>query len=754
MVLQAAMTNLAGLSAKLGLLLQSNQSDQEQYLLAIEDALGGFHAGSARFFAVRGQSLFDLVDNSIGQRGLNSKSILRIQSLLVTLRNGVYRENKAVEYILNKLGNLYTSQPAIPGKVAFALSCMDLAVLLEQSEIVTYTLLHNIKEACKGGRVGFDKQARAHLDLYQAKTRQTFTATRQEDLRRSECFDRRVKSTELEAATWFPFLRQRSVSGIHKALVIGKEGAGKTHLCHEIERNLESAAQVHRLELLGRTVGEWEDSILSLFNTFSAKAMPHLLLADNFDKLVRSPDQTRRLDCTNESKENHAYARSFSGFLAAMDSFIGIPRGTVVLVCTSKSNANPSLARFDALHPLSAPGYEERISSVKGVLGYDRDRMHKQIGDLAGLSVGLSFAEMAQNCRQAIVATHRPWKWHGTMDVESGIGDDTMQLLQALKNSLQLFAPASFLGGVVDGYVDMRVLSSEDLLDLSPYPLQSCPLFGHSSMIAWKELESNIVAPLCRAKELNFLLFNQEQSSEQAGLSCGVVLTGPAGSGKSTLAQHCAASAAALNPSIKLLEVSCTSMIHKEVGASEKSIHYLFDCARHAAPCVVILDDVAVISSVRGKDNTTEGTMDRVLSTLLTELDGVERDFPASSQDAGGIAVIGITQNMDWLDPALLRPGRLGRILTLGAPDQNARCRIALRQLEMDFPNLESAPGFELSQQIATKTEGLAGSSVIATYNDAKRSCLVGSAGCVNMKLPSPQEISTSMRDFITKSAS
>jgi SpoVK/Ycf46/Vps4 family AAA+-type ATPase len=288
----------------------------------------------------------------------------------------------------------------------------------------------------------------------------------------------------------------------------------------------------------------------------------------------------------------------------------------------------------------------------------------------------------------------------------------------------------------------MRVLSSNDLLDPIRGFSKECPLFGTDAKMAWKQLESFIVLPLCRAGDLNALSAKSKQSSSGVNLSGGVLLTG--GSGKSSLARHCAAFAASILPSVKLLEVSCTSLIQKEVGSSERAIRRLFDCAKSASPCIVILDDVATIASVRGNDNTTEGTMDRVLSTLLTELDGVDRQI-SSSSEAKSFAVIGITQNEKWVDPSLLRFGRLGKIIRLGLPEKETRMRIALKEFENFHRDDVSDEIAFLAETIAERTEGLSSASIIATCNDAKRFTVQRHGA----KAPNSAEMLGLMRDFL-----
>ena len=207
-----------------------------------------------------------------------------------------------------------------------------------------------------------------------------------------------------------------------------------------------------------------------------------------------------------------------------------------------------------------------------------------------------------------------------------------------------------------------------------------------------------------------------------------VLLTGEPGNGKTAIAYHCAAVAAGIDPSIRLLDVPCTSLINKEVGGSERSLQRLFRAARAAAPCILILDGVENIAPVRGNDNTTEGTMDRLLSTLLTEMDGIGSDDGSTSNERSeNVAVIGVTHNPPtWIDPALRRPGRLEKCLFMGSPDSVARRNIILKDLEGVSIDFSRATFFEpknkdnLAEFIAMVTHGKSAAEVISICREAR----------------------------------
>ena len=106
------------------------------------------------------------------------------------------------------------------------------------------------------------------------------------------------------------------------------------------------------------------------------------------------------------------------------------------------------------------------------------------------------------------------------------------------------------------------------------------------------------------------------------------------------------------------------------IGESEANVRRVFQRARDARPCVVFFDELDSVAPKRGAHGDSGGVMDRIVSQLLAELDGI-----ASS--SGDVFVIGATNRPDLLDPALLRPGRFDRMLYLGVSDTHiAQLRI------------------------------------------------------------------------------
>jgi transitional endoplasmic reticulum ATPase len=142
----------------------------------------------------------------------------------------------------------------------------------------------------------------------------------------------------------------------------------------------------------------------------------------------------------------------------------------------------------------------------------------------------------------------------------------------------------------------------------------------------------------------------------------GVLLYGPPGCGKTYLVKAIAGTGRA-----NVLAVKGAELLSKWVGESERAVRELFRRAREAAPTLVFLDEVDALAPIRGQASDG-GTTDRVVASLLTELDGVEA--------LRNVVVVGATNRPDLVDPALLRPGRLERLVYVPPPDAEARAEI------------------------------------------------------------------------------
>ena len=146
----------------------------------------------------------------------------------------------------------------------------------------------------------------------------------------------------------------------------------------------------------------------------------------------------------------------------------------------------------------------------------------------------------------------------------------------------------------------------------------------------------------------------------------GALLYGPPGTGKTLLAK-----AVATECGLRFLAVKGPELINMYIGESERNVREVFARARAAKPCIVFFDELDALAPARGSGGDSGGVMDRVVSQLLAEVDGLS--------GAGGddVFVSGATNRPDLLDPALLRPGRFDKMLYIGVDDSpNGRLRV------------------------------------------------------------------------------
>ncbi|WKU02703.1 AAA family ATPase [Micromonospora sp. HUAS LYJ1] len=197
----------------------------------------------------------------------------------------------------------------------------------------------------------------------------------------------------------------------------------------------------------------------------------------------------------------------------------------------------------------------------------------------------------------------------------------------------------------------------------------------------------------------------------------GVLLYGPPGCGKTYLVTALAGTGRA-----NVLSVKGAELLSKWVGESERAVRELFRRAREAAPTLVFLDEMDALAPVRGQA-TDGGTTDRVVAALLTELDGVEA--------LRNVVVIGATNRPDLVDPALLRPGRLERLVYVPPPDGPARAEI-LRAASRAVPLAEdvdlAALGEELTGFSAADCAALVREAALAAMRESLSAATVTAA--------------------------
>lgn len=188
----------------------------------------------------------------------------------------------------------------------------------------------------------------------------------------------------------------------------------------------------------------------------------------------------------------------------------------------------------------------------------------------------------------------------------------------------------------------------------------------------------------------------------------GVLLYGPPGCGKTLLAK-----AIANDANANFISVKGPELLNKYVGESERAVRAVFERARSSSPCIVFFDELDALCPRRGSDSSSSHSSERVVNQLLTEMDGLN--------DRRDVYVIAATNRPDIIDPAMLRPGRLDKLLFVPLPDAAERCSILHtitgkqpRAADVDFSAIAADP----------RCQRFSGADLAALAREASLECL------------------------------
>jgi cell division protease FtsH len=181
----------------------------------------------------------------------------------------------------------------------------------------------------------------------------------------------------------------------------------------------------------------------------------------------------------------------------------------------------------------------------------------------------------------------------------------------------------------------------------------------------------------------------------------GILLVGPPGTGKTLLARSIAGEA-----KVPFLFSSGSDFVEMYAGVGASRIRKLFRDARRHPSCIIFIDELDAVGRSRGGNSLSHEEREQTLNQLLVEMDG----FVANE----GIVVVAATNRPDILDPALLRPGRFDRQVTVGAPDVKGRLQI----LEIHSKKVALGPDVDL-RQIARGTPGFSGAELANLMNES-----------------------------------
>lgn len=413
-------------------------------------------------------------------------------------------------------------------------------------------------------------------------------------------------------------------------LLHGLPGCGKTLLARAVAHEADTAfIYVSGPEIIQKFYGESEARLRKIFEDARQRA-PCIIFFDEIDALAPK----------RERVEGEVEKRVVAQLLALMDGLKS--RGdVVVMAATNRPNSiDPALrrpGRFDREITIGIPNARARREILdihtRGMpLADDVD-----LSALADRAHGFTGADLAALCREAAMAALR-------------------RQMPALAPDSQPISPEAVMALEV-AMSDFDVA----LTEVEPSGLREFAV--EVPNVRWDEV-GGLDAVKAALREAIEWPMAEPQLFERFGLRPphGILLYGPPGNGK-TLVVKALASQSNLN----FISVKGPELLSKYVGESERGVRELFARARQAAPCIVFLDEVDALVPRRGFDGRSPVT-DRVVSQLLTELDGIEvlKD----------VWVVAATNRPDMLDDALLRPGRIDHRLEVPKPDRAARLAV------------------------------------------------------------------------------
>jgi len=462
-------------------------------------------------------------------------------------------------------------------------------------------------------------------------------------------------------------------------LLYGPPGTGKTLLAKAVAN--ESNAHFISIsgpEIMSKFYGESEARLREIFKEAKEKS-PSIIFIDEIDSIA-----PKREEVTGEVER-----RVVSQLLSLMDGLEA--RGKVIVIsATNRPNAiDPALrrpGRFDREIEIKVPDKKGR----KDILMIHTRNMplsdDVNLEKIAAISHGYVGADLEYLCKEAAMKCLR-------------------RLLPELNLEDEKLPPET---------LDKLIVNGDDyqnaLREVTPSGMRE--VFIENPDVKWDEVGGleNVKRELQEAVEWP-MKYPTLYSKLGHRMPRGILLHGPSGTGKTLLAK-----AVATESEANFISVRGPELLSKWVGESERGIREIFRRARQASPCVIFFDEIDSIAPVRGVGGETAVT-ERVVSQLLTELDGIE--------SLHGVVVLAATNRADMIDTALLRPGRFDKIILVPMPDKEGRKKIleiSTKEIPIDKePKSEGGknPDYVDIEKIAETTDGLSGADVASIANTA-----------------------------------
>ena len=449
----------------------------------------------------------------------------------------------------------------------------------------------------------------------------------------------------------------------------GPPGCGKTLVAKAVAN--ESDANFFVIsgpEIMSKFYGESEARLREIFQK-AQEMSPSIIFIDELDAIA-----PKREEVTGEVEH-----RVVAQLLSLMDG-MGARGNIIVIGATNRPNAiDPALrrpGRFDREIEIGVPdkmGRHEILQIHTRAMPLTSD---VNLNRLSDISHGYTGADISALCREAAMKSLRRYLPQINLEDEripSSMLEKMEVNLDDFMNAYREITPTAMR----EVYVEVPSVQWADVGGLTDVK---------------QELQEAVEWPLKKPEVFKRIGIRPPK---------GILLFGPPGCGKTMLARAVATESEANFISIKGPEI-----FSKWVGESEKAIREIFRKGRSAAPSIIFFDELDSVAPRRGMGSDDSGASERVISQLLTEMDGIEALV--------NVVVIAASNRPDMIDPAILRPGRFDRLIFVPAPDHATRLQI----LKIHTRNMPLAEGVDVDQ-ITRQAAGYSGADMEAVCREA-----------------------------------
>jgi transitional endoplasmic reticulum ATPase len=452
-------------------------------------------------------------------------------------------------------------------------------------------------------------------------------------------------------------------------LLHGPPGTGKTLLARAVAN--ETNANFYSIggpEIMSKYYGESEEKLRNVFEQ-AEKNAPSIIFIDEIDSIA-----PKREEVSGEVER-----RIVAQLLSLMDGLKS--RGKVVVIgATNRVNAiDPALrrpGRFDRELEIGVPDREGRLEILQIHTRGMPLAKDVNLEKLADISHGFVGADLQSLSKEAGMRSLRRILPNIDLSSES-IPSDTLRKIIVTMNDFMDVIKEMEPSAMREVFVEIPDISWDDIGGLESIK---------------QEMQEAVEWPL---KYQGIFTFADAVPPK------GILLYGPPGTGKTLMAK-----AAANESEANFISIKGPELLSKWVGESEKGVREIFRKARQAAPCIIFFDEIDAIAPKRGGDFGDSHVTERLISQLLTELDGLEI--------LTNVVVIGATNRPDIVDAALLRPGRFDRLLYVPPPDRDSRIQII--KIHIKKKPLDDSVDIE---KLADQTEGYTGADIASLSSAA-----------------------------------